>query len=257
MTPVSAPRALLVGLCWCLSLRTSCGLLVPTPQGDVFTASHTRLRRVPPPLPATSPVTSTSAVAPPASRIETGDGGGDGIAGVAPRAERPSSKDFGKFVERRQAELGRVVIDLRPSSEFQREHFVGATSIPAGELEARLLELPPPFAQPLSIVGDEEVRAPWLELYHSSVIPRVLLLRPLLHIRKSGTSTRYLRTHLRGATAVRRRVQSPTLLRGPIGMGTRDGPTDHVTPFVHTPRLVLSTCSLPHDNSTSWRAANR
>lgn len=83
---------------------------------------------------------------------------------MAPQAARPSSKEFGKFVKRRQAELGRVVVDLRPSSDFQREHFVGATSIPAGELEARLLELPPPFGQPLIIVGNEEVRASWLEL---------------------------------------------------------------------------------------------
>lgn len=84
---------------------------------------------------------------------------------MAPRAERLSSTDFGKFVKRRQDGLGRVVVDLRPSSDFHREHFVGATSIPAGELESRLLELPPPFAEPLNIVGNEEVRASWLKLW--------------------------------------------------------------------------------------------
>lgn len=78
---------------------------------------------------------------------------------MAPRAALPSSTDFGKFVKRQQTELGRVVVDLRASADFHREHFVGATSIPAAELEARLLELPPPFAHPLSIVGNEEVRA--------------------------------------------------------------------------------------------------
>lgn len=181
MAPLSAPRALL-GL-WCLSVQTSYGLFVPTPKGDVFAASDTtRQRRVPPPLPATTPVTPTEpAVIPPANGVKVGDSGGDGLDGGAPRAARPSSTDFGKFVKRRQAELGRVVVDLRPSSDFRREHFVGATSIPADELEARLLELPPPFAQPLSIVGNEEVRA-------CSILRSIYFMTPVLYFE---VSTKY------------------------------------------------------------------
>lgn len=38
-------------------------------------------------------------------------------------------------------------------------HPVGATSIPVDELELRLLELPPPFALPVNIMGNEEVGA--------------------------------------------------------------------------------------------------
>lgn len=151
------PTWYLLGL-WCLSSQTSCGLLVPTPQGDVVAASDTRLRRVPEPVPATPPATSTPAVIPPASGIKVGDGAGDGTDDVLLRAVSPSSTEFVKFVKRRKAAQGSVVLDLRPNTDFdRREHFVGATSIPADELAARLLELPPPFVQPLSIKGNDEV----------------------------------------------------------------------------------------------------
>ncbi|CAM9411663.1 unnamed protein product [Scytosiphon promiscuus] len=70
----------------------------------------------------------------------------------------PFLSEFQEFVERRRAGARKVVLDLRSSKDFRREHLEGSTSIPVDELEARLLELPPPFAQPVSIVGNQEER---------------------------------------------------------------------------------------------------
>lgn len=66
---------------------------------------------------------------------------------------------FQEFVERRKSGAQRVVLDLRPGEDFRWRHLQGSTSIPIDELAPRLLELPPPFGQPVSIVGTEEVRA--------------------------------------------------------------------------------------------------
>eukprot|EP00903_Cladosiphon_okamuranus_P009320 g8890.t2 len=66
---------------------------------------------------------------------------------------------FQEFVERRRSGAQkRVVLDLRPPEEFRRRHLRGSTSIPIDELAPRLLELPPPFGQPVIIVGSEEDR---------------------------------------------------------------------------------------------------
>lgn len=79
----------------------------------------------------------------------------------APSGRGPSSLGltaFQEFVERRKSAAPRVLLDLRPREEFRRRHLKGSTSIPADELAPRLLELPPPFGQPVGIVGNEEVR---------------------------------------------------------------------------------------------------
>lgn len=67
--------------------------------------------------------------------------------------------EFRQFLERRREERARhrVVLDLRPGEDFRKEHLVGATSMPLPELEARMLELPPPYSVPVSIVGGDEV----------------------------------------------------------------------------------------------------
>lgn len=106
---------------------------------------------------------STSGVT--ASRVAKGLGSDDELTGARPEAREagadrdPSSvlSEFQEFVERRRSDARRVVLDLRPAEEFRREHLEGSTSMPVDELESRLLELPPPFAQPVSIVGNHEV----------------------------------------------------------------------------------------------------
>lgn len=70
-----------------------------------------------------------------------------------------SLTDFQEFVQRRESRVRKVLLDLRPWREFCMGHPVGATSIPVDELELRLLELPPPFALPVNIMGNEEVGA--------------------------------------------------------------------------------------------------
>lgn len=70
-----------------------------------------------------------------------------------------SLTDFQEFVRRRESRVRKVLLDLRPWREFCMGHPVGATSIPVDELELRLLELPPPFALPVNIMGNEEVGA--------------------------------------------------------------------------------------------------
>lgn len=79
------------------------------------------------------------------------------LADASRRAAEEPLSEFQEFVKRRQSGAAAVLLDLRPSYDFCRGHFVGATSIPADELEPRLLELPPPFGEPVSIVGNEKV----------------------------------------------------------------------------------------------------
>lgn len=76
-----------------------------------------------------------------------------------PRKTRTKTTEFQCFLGRQREGRANehVVLDLRPIADFQREHLVGATSIPAVELEARMLELPPPFGCPVSVVGSDEV----------------------------------------------------------------------------------------------------
>lgn len=124
----------------------SYGLVVPAPQTSVTVASGTR----------PSPVTSTL-LAPRTAEAEARCRGG--TDDVARSAAGPNLTEFQKFVKQRKSRGSRAILDLRPRADFFREHLVGATSIPVVELEPRLLELPPPFAQPVSIMGSKEVRA--------------------------------------------------------------------------------------------------
>ncbi|CBJ48498.1 Tellurite resistance methyltransferase, TehB, core [Ectocarpus siliculosus] len=78
-----------------------------------------------------------------------------GAAGASPDPFATRS-EFQEFVGRRKSGSRRVVLDLRPRADFRREHLEGSTSIPVDELEPRLLELPPPFAQPVNIVGSQQ-----------------------------------------------------------------------------------------------------
>lgn len=159
--------ALLRLLSWCFWLQTSCGFLFPA------TPSATR----PPPFATSIPPIASAAVAS-KTDAEAGAGAVSGNTAsktdddsVAPRTAVPAaagvSSEFQDFVELRNSVTRRVVLDLRPGVDFRRRHLEGSTSIPMDELEPRLLELPPPFAQPVSIVGREEVRmhdmncAPW------------------------------------------------------------------------------------------------
>lgn len=68
-----------------------------------------------------------------------------------------SSTRFQRFVQYRKSHARRVVLDVRPTADFRVEHVVGSTSIPVDELRPRLLELPPPFDDAVSIVGNDEV----------------------------------------------------------------------------------------------------
>lgn len=85
--------------------------------------------------------------------------GGDDSAASSGPGNSLGLTAFQEFVERRKSAAHRVVLDLRPGEEFRRWHLKGSTSIPIDQLAPRLLELPPPFGQPVSIVGNEEVRA--------------------------------------------------------------------------------------------------
>lgn len=70
-----------------------------------------------------------------------------------------ATTEFQDFVLGRNVDVRRVVVDLRSREDFDRKHLVGATSIPADELEARLLELPPPFGEAISLAGDDKARS--------------------------------------------------------------------------------------------------
>lgn len=70
-------------------------------------------------------------------------------------ASSPSA--FRTFIGRRKSRADEVVLDLRSKPDFDVEHLVGSTSMPVDELRPRLLELPPPFDDSVSIVGGDEV----------------------------------------------------------------------------------------------------
>jgi len=48
----------------------------------------------------------------------------------------------------------RVILDLRPEEMYKAGHLPGATSLPLGELERRMLELPPPFEEELWLCAE-------------------------------------------------------------------------------------------------------
>lgn len=69
-----------------------------------------------------------------------------------------SLTEFQVFSKKQELSAGKAVLDLRPFVDFCQGHLVGATSMPADELERRKLELPTPSTtQPLTLVGNEEV----------------------------------------------------------------------------------------------------
>lgn len=133
---------------WCLfllRLHISGGFLVPA-------------------LHSLSSLGATDVAIRPARNSAEADGGttaslpaGDDSAASGP-GRSSGLTTFQEFVERRNLDAQRVVLDLRPGMDFRRRHLQGSTSIPIDELAPRLLELPPPFGQPVSIVGNEEVR---------------------------------------------------------------------------------------------------
>lgn len=72
----------------------------------------------------------------------------------------PSLTEFQMFSKKQESKAGEVVLDLRPFVDFCGQHLVGATSMPADQLERRMLELPTPSTtQSLALVGNEEVGA--------------------------------------------------------------------------------------------------
>uniref|UniRef100_A0A7S3E5W8 Rhodanese domain-containing protein n=1 Tax=Rhodosorus marinus TaxID=101924 RepID=A0A7S3E5W8_9RHOD len=50
----------------------------------------------------------------------------------------------------------RNIIDIRTKESFARGHLPCSTSIPADELQERLLEMPPPVEDPLTLLGESE-----------------------------------------------------------------------------------------------------
>ncbi|KAJ8908201.1 hypothetical protein NDN08_008295 [Rhodosorus marinus] len=50
----------------------------------------------------------------------------------------------------------RNIIDIRTHESFARGHLPYSTSIPADELQERLLEMPPPVEDPLTLLGESE-----------------------------------------------------------------------------------------------------
>lgn len=125
----------------CLAIPALTGRRAVPPKFNAFLATS------PPAAPQTSRAASIAELG------EKDTGHANGISTAS------SSKDFQEFVRRRESRVRKVLLDLRPWGEFCRGHPVGATSVPADELELRLLELPPPFALPVNIMGDEEVGA--------------------------------------------------------------------------------------------------
>ncbi|CAN0419369.1 unnamed protein product [Ectocarpus sp. 12 AP-2014] len=150
-----------------------CGFLVPShPSGGIPSTETSNIIR-PPPTAATSctTVAAASGAGAEATNCNTASVGGTavgesttsqtrtapsvGAAGASPDPFATPS-EFQEFVGRRKSGSRRVVLDLRPRADFRREHLEGSTSIPIDELEPRLLELPPPFAQPVNIVGSQQ-----------------------------------------------------------------------------------------------------
>lgn len=148
-TATTSSARLILIMSWCLfqlQLHMTRGFLAPAPHSlaslgavDVATRATT---------------VSTEAKRVPGAAVSScgGDPAGPG------RSLSLASSAFQEFVERRKSGARRVVLDLRPGVEFRQRHLEGSTSIPVDELARRLLELPPPFGEPISIVGNDEVR---------------------------------------------------------------------------------------------------
>ncbi|CAM9672145.1 unnamed protein product [Phaeothamnion confervicola] len=67
------------------------------------------------------------------------------------------ASEFEAFQEQRRFSFDNpVVVDLRPTESFLLCHWRGAVGIPAEDLVSRLLELPPPFENPIALVGSVE-----------------------------------------------------------------------------------------------------
>lgn len=79
------------------------------------------------------------------------------ISQVLPPETPFASTDFQCFVRHRKSITSEVVLDLRSKSDFRTKHLLGSTSIPVDDLEPKLLELPPPFDGPVSLLGKQEV----------------------------------------------------------------------------------------------------
>lgn len=166
-TPTNSSFSALLRLlswgCWLLLLPTSYGFLFPA---TLSTTRSPPLATSIPPSASTAPGVASGTEAEAGARTLSGTTGtetDDDSAVTVTRATAvvsaaPGSSEFQEFVERRKAGTRKVVLDLRPVEDFRRRHLEGSTSIPMAELEHRLLELPPPFAQPVSIVGSEAVR---------------------------------------------------------------------------------------------------
>ncbi|CAB1121311.1 unnamed protein product [Ectocarpus sp. CCAP 1310/34] len=179
---MGAARSAPTLLHWCLSLLLQlllqmqmgmvCGFLVPSQPRGMPSIEKSNIIR-PPPTAATSYTTVAAASRAGAGATSftmasvAGTAVGEsttsqtrtvpsvGAAGASPDPfAKPS--EFQEYVGRRKSGSRRVVLDLRPRADFRREHLEGSTSIPIDELEPRLLELPPPFAQPVNIVGSQQ-----------------------------------------------------------------------------------------------------
>lgn len=146
-TAVAASSRLLSWCLFLLRLQMSLGFLVPAPRSPVSARVVDAATR---PATASAEAGHCSDTAALLSADES--------AISVTRCSVALSEGYLEFVERRKAGARRVVLDLRPGAKFRKRHIEGSTSIPIDELEPRLLELPPPFGQPVSIVGNEEVR---------------------------------------------------------------------------------------------------
>ena len=84
------------------------------------------------------------------------------------------------LAELRRAEDARIV-DLRPAGEFETRHIPGSVSIPAGELDARIHELPPRPRRLVVVAGTaEEARRQTERLRERGWLRCVPLLAPAI-----------------------------------------------------------------------------
>lgn len=146
--PASTASRLMYWCLFLLQLQKSRGFLIPAPHSlPSFGAADVAIR------PATASAEAELVCGIPTTPRLSGDD-----SAVSDPGPSLGLSAFQEFAERRKSGAHRVVLDLRPRVEFRLRHLKDSTSIPIDELPLRLLELPPPFAQPVSIVGNEEVR---------------------------------------------------------------------------------------------------
>lgn len=172
--PTLLPRCLSLLMLLLLRMGMLYGFVVPPhPSGGIPSIATSTIIR-PPPAAATSytveaaapgaeneamscttaSVAETAADASSKAQTQTASSVGAAVASPDPFS---TPSEFQEFLGRRKSGSCRVVLDLRPRADFRREHLEGSTSIPVDELEPRLLELPPPFAQPVNIAGSRQV----------------------------------------------------------------------------------------------------